>query len=246
MKNPVPLRVGSHHQPVCGTMRVWELPRYTPREPPPELGTTMSGLPSPLRSPTAIPVGPEPVPTEAEGLVTANGSRRFPKPNSDPVSISPLKICTVLLPATGTATSGTPSPLKSPTATLLNPDPTIWIVMTLLKAPGWLGLFSTNVRFPLLTNTRSGTPSLLKSPLTTLVATGIRTRLLNAVEATNVVPVPRNNVAVPSNWLATMMSMNPSRLTSANATEIGSNPVVLMAGRPKVPSPRPAKTMSTL
>src|SRR5947207_15657606 len=69
----------------------------------PRLATARSGLPSPLRSPTATDAGLVPA-------AKANGARKVaaPLPNSTE---------TLLEPKLATARSGLPSPLKSPTAT---------------------------------------------------------------------------------------------------------------------------------
>ena len=79
-----------------------------------KLATAKSGMPSPLRSPTATQSGAEPV------LKSSLGEKLGV---TDPGAVVFKRTDTRFDPVSATAKSGLLSPLKSPTATQLGSDP---------------------------------------------------------------------------------------------------------------------------
>src|SRR5882757_2065757 len=113
--------------------------------------TTMSGMPSPLKSPAATNVGLVLVPVD--GLAAAVN---VPSP-------LPKRTVTVLLKVFATARSDLPSPLKSPTATDSGLLPVDGLAAA-VNVPSPLPNRTVTVLLKVFATAKSGLPSPLKSP----------------------------------------------------------------------------------
>src|SRR2546426_470431 len=182
---------------------------------PPMAATARSGIPSPLKSPTAAERGREPV-------AKFRAAWKVPSP-------LPSSTETLLEVRLTTARSGTPSPLKSPTAAETGGAPGAKL-RAAWKGPPPLPRSSEMVPDPPLTTARSRTRSPLKSPTTT--KTGfLPTAKVRGAWKVRSAP-PSSTETVSERELATARSGTPSPLKSPTATDEGSRPPDAKSLRP--------------
>jgi len=189
-----------------------------------ELGTTKSGLPSPLRSP---------IETE-RGLVPVVKSVLAEKVGVEAPGVVVFKNTETLLePQLPTAKSGLPSPLRSPIERERGLLPVVKSALTEkvgVEAPGVVVFKNTETLVELaLATAKSGLPSPLRSPIETdtgvfpVVKSVLAEKL--GVDAPGVV-VFKNTETLVEFWLAVAKSGLSSPLKSPIKTERGLVPVV--------------------
>src|SRR3989442_717044 len=199
------------------------LPSSTETESEPALATARSGTPSPLKSPTATERACEPV-------AKPRAAWKVPSPLPSSTEIEEVSKSTP--PAT--ARSGTPSPLKSPTAAEKGRVLRVAKFRAAWKVPSPLPsstetLFAPLGKFaPLGTTARSGIPSPLRSP----TATEIATMSMFGAARKDPSPLPSSTETVPEPPLTTARSRTPSPLKSPTATDEGSRPPDAKSLRP--------------
>src|ERR1039458_3612645 len=170
------------------------------------LVTAKSALPSPLKSPTASEVGPNP---------TENG---LPDASVKPPRPSPNKTVTLLLIEFATARSALPSPLKSPITIEFGMLPVDGLTEAAAKRPPPSpNRMVTLLLFSFATAT-SGIPSPLKSP-TTREAGLFPTALGPPGDINPPRPSPSSTVTLLVSGSATIRSAYPSPLKSPTLTE---------------------------
>ena len=178
----------------------------------PALPSTRSGLPSPLKSPTATDCGNRPA---AKGLPGAGWNPPVPSPRRTVKSLELLLAVTI---------SGLPSPLKSATATDCGPVPTAnGLPAAGVNPPVPSPKRIVTVLSPKLAVTRSRLPSLLKSPTATDCGFAPTAKGLPAAAVNPPIPSPRRSVTLLP-VLAVTRSGIPSPLKSPTATEAGVAP----------------------
>src|SRR5271170_2112019 len=197
-----------------------------------EFATTISCLPSPLKSATATAVEP----VSAAGLGAAV---KVPSP-------LPSKIDTLLLPALATARSATPSPLKSATATEVGAIPVAGLA-TAVNVPSPLPSKIDTLLLPEFVTAKSRRPSPLKSA--TAMDVGLSPVAGLAAVALKF-PVPSPNRIVRLGFV-TARSRRPSPLKSptaiaADGTEDGGGTNPNSEPAVKVPSPLPSTVRNAL
>src|SRR5579885_3532517 len=207
--------------------------------------TTRSGMPSPLTSATATPVGPLPV---------ANATCAAKLGVADPGDVVFSRTEMELLTVFTAIRSGLPSPFTSATATACGPVPTVNVCAAAkLKVPAPIAVVLRNtdsVPLPRLATITSSLPSPLTSPTATPYGS---VPVANVCGAANVVVVAPNAVVssstenVLSLEFTVITSGRPSALRSAAMIFFGWLPVayVCCAAKLDAPEPRTAVFRST-